>query len=210
MDLEKYLKTISIRWFFERTRRAGLSLLLLGVCTSLGCAWRPSFPDLSDLKLPKMPAIKLPKLPDLNPFNDDVGGPQPDETLGVTTIAGSSDVGEFPLRASSFYESLRNRRFNSILTYQDEYLREYFRDADDFDTYYADLTHSLQTAFISKTRPLNLKVQEFSQEEVGVAAVEILFIGDDSRALRPGETDFVRIDRWERHDGQWWLVPGKV
>ena len=75
MDLEKYLKTISIRWFFERTRRAGLSLLLLGVCTSLGCAWRPSFPDLSDLKLPKMPAIKLPKLPDLNPFNDDVGGP---------------------------------------------------------------------------------------------------------------------------------------
>lgn len=208
LDSDKNLAVIYLmRWFLNETRCLLLFALTLAVSVSIGCAWRPSLPKFPDFKFP---AIKLPNFPDLNPFNDEIGGPAPDESIAVEIVEGGSDVEGFQVRASSFYESLANRRFNSVITYTDESLRSYFRDSEEFDSYYSDLAFSLQAAFFSRSRPLRLKVREFSQEEIGVAAVEILFVGDDSRALRSGETDLVRIDRWERHDGEWWLVPGKV
>ena len=136
-----------MRRLLNETRYLPLFALVLAVSISVGCAWRPSLPKFPDFKFP---AIKLPSLPDLNPFNDEIGGPAPDESIAVEIIEGGSDVGNFQVRASSFYESLTNRRFNSIITYQDESLRSYFRDAEEFDSYYSALTFSLQGAFFFK------------------------------------------------------------
>jgi hypothetical protein len=35
-------------------------------------------------------------------------------------------------------------------------------------------------------------------------------VGENSLPLRFWETRLVREDRWERQDGQWWVVPGKL
>ena len=89
-------------------------------------------------------------------------------------------------------------------------LRAYFRDEDAFSDYYADFSYSLERAAFEQNRPLRLDVTEFSLEEAGVAQVEIVITGEDGKPLKYGETDYIRLDRWERHDGEWWLVPAKI
>jgi hypothetical protein len=175
-----------------------------------GCSWRPSMPELPDWKLPKIGLPDLPDLPDLNPFNNKPMGPAPDTSFGVAVLPAGGDVSRFHERAASFYSQLVNRRFNSILTYRDQALRAYFRDDDAFSDYYTDFSYSLELAAFEQNRPLRLDLTEFSLGEAGIAQVEILITGEDGKPLKYGETDYVRLDRWERHDGEWWLVPAKI
>ena len=116
---------------------------------------------------------------------------------------------EFHVRATAFYGRLARRRFDSIQTYQDEKLRDFFRTETAFADYYADLTSALSEAHFEKNRPIALAVVEFALEGPGRARVVTRFVGEDGRPLRRGEVELERSDRWERIDGAWWIVPGR-
>jgi hypothetical protein len=55
-----------------------------------------------------------------------------------------------------------------------------------------------------------VEVAEFVFEGPGRALVRVKLVGEDGMPLRPGETEVEREDRWERREGQWWIVPGKL
>ena len=47
--------------------------------------------------------------------------------------------------------------------------------------------------------------------ELPVAArVSVLMVGQNGRPLRWWTTRLLRDDRWERRDGRWWIIPGKL
>jgi hypothetical protein len=141
------------------------------------------------------------------PFGGDGPGPAPDLAQGLAVVEDPALV-EFYGRASAFYGRLAKRRFDSIQTYQDEVLRDYFRSEEAFADYYADLTSALVEAHFEKNRPLALEVLELALEGPGRARVSTRLLGQDGRPLRRGEVSLERTDRWERSDGVWWIVPG--
>ncbi len=113
-------------------------------------------------------------------------------------------------RAEGFYLRLAHRRFNTLETYSDNIMRDYFQSRDLFYDYYADLAEDLLEANFEKSRPSEVELLELRVETPERAAVLVRFRGDDGRPLRPGGTDLMRIDRWEWADGDWWLRPGKL
>ena len=132
--------------------------------------------------------------------------PPPGGSVAVDSEAALS----FHRRVETFYRRLIQRRFNALETFEDPMLRDYFRSPDLFFDYYADLAQALADAHFEKSRPLAFEVQEFVFEEAGRAQVQVRFIGEDGRPLRPGKTSLVRRDRWERAEGSWWIIPGKL
>jgi hypothetical protein len=116
---------------------------------------------------------------------------------------------EFYERASAFYGRLARRRFDSIETYQDEGLRDFFRSESAYADYYADLTSALVESHFEKNRPLALEVLELRLEGPGRARVITRIVGEDGRPLRPGHVQLERNDRWERSDGVWRIEPGR-
>jgi hypothetical protein len=118
-------------------------------------------------------------------------------------------VVEFYERAAAFYERLALRRFDSISTYQDPALRDFFASEADFADYYADLTGALVEAHFEKNRPLELEVLELRLEGPGRARVQTRMVGEDGRPLRPGKVQLERTDRWERREGAWRIAPGR-
>jgi hypothetical protein len=137
-------------------------------------------------------------------------GPQtrPDPSAGVEVVR-SDPVVEFYERASAFYDRMAQRRFNTLATYEDDSLRRYFRDEASFADYYADLADVLDRANFEKNRPLSLEVREFLVEGPGRARVRVRIRGNNSLPLRLRGAVVNREDRWERLDGDWWVVPGK-
>ena len=133
----------------------------------------------------------------------------PDFDYGVR-LAESEAILDFHARASDFYARLALRRFNARATYRDERLRAFFRDEGSFADYYASLARALDEADFERNRPLRLDVVEFHFDAPGRARVAVRMVGDDSRPLRWGERVLERQDRWERREGTWWLVPGKI
>ena len=113
-------------------------------------------------------------------------------------------------RVETFYRRLIQRRVNALETFEDPMLRDYFRSPDLFFDYYADLAQALADAHFEKSRPLAFEVQEFVFEDAGRAQVQVRFAGEDGRPLRPGKASLVRRDRWERAQGSWWIIPGKL
>lgn len=142
------------------------------------------------------------------PFGGDGPGPAPDPGQGLALVDDPA-VLEFYERASAFYARLPRRRFDSIQTYQDEGLRDFFRSDEAFADYYADLTGALVEAHFEKNRPLALEVLELRLLGPGRGIVETRFTGEDGRPLRSGDVQLERSDRWERSDGAWWIVPGR-
>jgi hypothetical protein len=142
------------------------------------------------------------------PFGGDGPGPAPDPAHGLALVDDPALI-EFNTRATAFYGRLTRRRFDSIQTYQDEGLRDFFRSQEAFDDYYADLTSALVDAHFEKNRPIALDVLEFALEGPGRARVSTRFVGEDGRPLRRGRVELERSDRWERVDGAWWIVPGR-
>ena len=116
----------------------------------------------------------------------------------------------FQSRADGFYLRLVRRRFNTLETFNDFILRDHFESLDLFYDYYADLAQALNEAHFDRSRPELIEVQDFAFEDARTARVQVRFRGLDGRPLRPGSTELLRVDRWERVGGTWWVRPGKL
>ena len=137
------------------------------------------------------------------------GGTIPAPPGRSTPVAPETAI-EFHRRAASFYPRLIQRRFNTLETFNDPILRAHFRSPDRFFDYYADLAESLSAAHFEKSRPKSVGVEEFVFEDADRVRVQVRFVGDDNRPLRPNEVVLIRLDRWERTEGRWWIAPGKL
>ncbi len=125
-------------------------------------------------------------------------------------IARDPSITLFYDRAMGFYTALNNRRVNSFMTYQDEFLRAAFRDHGQFSDYYAQLAESLREDRFERTEPFFVEVEEFFIDGPGRARARIHFRGDNSFPLRWWTVSHIREDRWEREGDEWWIVPGKL
>ena len=150
--------------------------------------------------LPDMPTISLPSIG---------GGDKGPARTSEVEVVDSSEVADFYARATEFYRRLEGRRFNSVASFRDAGLREYFGSDQSFSDYYADLADDLATASFERSVPLQTEVQEFLVDAPGRARVKIRIVGEDGRPLRFWATAMQREDRWERRDGRWWIVPGR-
>jgi len=128
---------------------------------------------------------------------------------GSVGVAGDYAL-EFLERTGIFYNRLLRRRFNTLETFNDTVLRDHFQTPDAFFDYYAELAQTLHEAQFERTRPLEARVEEFLFENRFQARVQVRFLGEDRRPLRPGTAALIRVDRWERVDGRWWIQPGKL
>jgi len=142
------------------------------------------------------------------PFGGADPEPAPDTSHGIELVDDAAVV-EFYARANAFYGRLARRRFDSIETYQDEALRDFFGSEAAYADYYADLTGALVEAHFEKNRPLALEVLELRLEGPGRGRVQTRITGEDGRPLRPGTVHLDRTDRWERVDGRWRIEPAR-
>ena len=127
---------------------------------------------------------------------------------GSVGVAGEYAL-EFLQRTRTFYVRLIQRRFNTLETFNDPALRDHFQTPDDFFDYYADLAQNMDEAHFERSRPEAVAIEEFLFENRFRARVQVRFLGRDDRPLRTGKTALIRLDRWERVDGRWWIRPGK-
>lgn len=134
-----------------------------------------------------------------------IPGP-PDGGVAVTPEVALS----FHERALGFYRRLVQRRFNTLETFNDRRLRQHFRTLDGFYDYYADVADRLHDAHFEKSRPVQVAIEEFVFDEPGAVRVQVRFVGNDDRPLRPTRTTLIRLDLWEFSDGNWWVAPGKL
>lgn len=172
----------------------------MAVATSQsGCA-RPSW-----LKLPSMP--DLPDLPTIS--LPSIGGDDGPARMSEVEVVNSTEVADFYARATEFYRRLQGRRFNSVASFRDAGLREYFGNEQSFSDYYADLADDLATASFERSVPLQTEVQEFLVDAPGRARVKVRIVGENGKPLRFWATAMDREDRWERRDGRWWIIPGR-
>lgn len=132
-----------------------------------------------------------------------------DPAFGVEELSAGPAV-DFQLRASGFYSRLTRRRFNTLATFSDPQLRGHFRSDGQFADYYADLAQALSDASFERNRPLSADVEEFVFDGPGHATVRLRLVGENAKPLRWWSTAVEREDRWERVDGEWWIVPGKL
>ncbi len=133
----------------------------------------------------------------------------PKPPSGSVGVAGGYAI-DFLQRTETFYQTLIRRRFNTLETFNDRVLRDHFQTPDDFFDYYADLAQSLQMARFDRSRPTNVEIEEFLFENRFIAQVQVRFVGNSSRPLDPRRSVLIRLDRWERVNGRWWIAPGKL
>jgi hypothetical protein len=177
-----------------------LGIAVAIVSAQVGCA-RPSW-----LRMPSMP--ELPEMPLISLPSWGGGGDGPARSSEVEIVS-SNEVTNFYERASEFYRRLEGRRFNSIASFRDAGLREYFGSEASFVDYYADLADELATASFERSVPLQTDVQEFLVDAPGRARVKVRIVGEDGRPLRFWATSIRREERWERREGRWWIIPGR-
>lgn len=151
----------------------------------------------------------MPSLPSVDvPFTgSDEPAVAPAAESAVVVLEASPEL-EFYQRASQFYERLTGSRFNSLSTFRDPNLREYFESEESFSDYFADLAQDLADAHFARNQPVSSAVEEFSVDGPGKARVRTRIVGDNGRPLRFWSTSLVREDRWERRNGRWWIIPG--
>ena len=136
-------------------------------------------------------------------------GPVPEPLTGSVPVSPAASLA-FYMQASEFYDGLVQRRFNTLETFNDPLLRGQFQSESRFFDYYADLADSLNQADFERSRPVRVDIQDFIFENPWLVHVQLRFVGEDDRPLRPNKTTLGRLDRWERVDGQWWLAPEKL
>ena len=136
-------------------------------------------------------------------------GPVPEPPGGSVAVSPETSL-SFYLQADAFYSRLIQRRFNTLETFNDPVLRDRFRTQNRFFDYYADLAQSLHDAHFERSRPIQLDIQGFVFESSQLVRVQVRFVGEDNRPLRPNKVALVRLDQWERADGRWWMTPGKL
>jgi hypothetical protein len=143
------------------------------------------------------------------PFGGGEKAPRGDPSYGVAVVSNEAVI-EFYERAVFFYSRLARRRFNTLATFRDELLRDFFRSESAFSDYYADLADAMEVSHFEQNRPLSLDVVEFAVDGPGSARVTTRIVGNNGLPLRFWKTRLDRVDRWERVEGTWWIVPGKL
>jgi hypothetical protein len=136
-------------------------------------------------------------------------GPVPEPLTGSVPVSPAASLA-FYMQASEFYQGLVQRRFNTLETFNDPLLRNQFQTESRFFDYYADLANSLNEADFERSRPVAAEVQDFIFENPWLVHVQVRFVGEDDRPLRPNKTSLGRLDRWERVDDRWFLAPEKL
>jgi hypothetical protein len=129
---------------------------------------------------------------------------------GGSVVVASQTAFDLQRRASGFYLRLQQRRFNSLETYHDFIMRGHFKTPELFLDYYADLAEGLVDAHFERGKPIHVEVEQFLFEDAQTARVQVRFVGEDDRPLRPGHVSLVRVDRWQFTDGAWWIRPERV
>jgi len=109
-----------------------------------------------------------------------------------------------------FYERVTARRFNSLATYEDPALREFFRSQEAFSDYYAALAEALVRANFEYNRPTAVRLDSMVRTGPNRVEIRVYFRGENAKPLRFWSTGLVRTDRWEFAAGRWWVVPGKL
>jgi hypothetical protein len=155
------------------------------------------------------PGVGCSSVRSLWPFSEKAAAPLGDPSHGIEMVSNEAVV-DFYERAVFFYSRLARRRFNTLATYRDELLRDFFRSEIAFSDYYADLAEAMENSHFEQNRPLSLDVVEFVVEGPGSARVNTRIVGENGLPLRFWETRLDRVDRWERVEGTWWIVPGKL
>ncbi len=113
--------------------------------------------------------------------------------------------------AGIFYQRLAHRRVNSIATFNDPALREFFRTDEAFADYYADLVQRLDIEHFEANRPNEIDLVSMHVEETADRVVAVIeFRGDNSLPLRFWSVGYSRRDVWERSEDRWWIIPGKL
>lgn len=112
--------------------------------------------------------------------------------------------------SQAFYTRIINRRFNSIATFHDPALRELFASPEAFNDYFAALADALGEANFEALRPTQLSVEQLEALEQDVVLVTVRYRGRNSLPLRFWSVELVQTDRWERAQGRWWIIPGKL
>jgi len=186
----------------RRLRRVLGSLLAAG---AFGCASVPSWMQVENWHAPSisMPDLHMPS------FGKGDGKAAPAPQGGVEVVTGGPEA-EFNNKAVAFYQRLEGRRFDSIASYRDPGLREYFENEQTFSEYFANLAQDLVEAHFEHNAPLSTDVQEFTVEGPGRAHVRVRIQGDNGLPMRFWSTSLTREDRWERRDGKWLIIPGRA
>lgn len=166
-------------------------MLLVGALAVAGCSSRPGW-------------LRFPGVPFAGSAEPAVA-PAPDS--GVVVVEASPEL-DFYQRASQFYERLTGSRFNSLSTFRDPNLREHFESEESFSDYFADLAQDLADAHFERAQPISAVVEEFSVDGPGQARVRTRIVGENGKPLRFWSTSLIRVDRWERRGGRWWIIPG--
>lgn len=132
-------------------------------------------------------------------------GPPPE----VTGVAGPG-VREVELLSRIFYVRITDRRFNSLSTFYDPALRELFMSPEAFADYFAALADALTLAHFEALRPHAVEILRLEVHGENVVLVTHRYRGENSLPLRFSSVELERVDRWERTDGRWFVIPGKL
>lgn len=131
--------------------------------------------------------------------------------LGEESFAAFGPPPERLLRmAEVFYGRVSNRRFNSIATFQDPGLREFFVSQESFADYFADLVQAFVDNHFEQNRADQYRIESVVMQSPDSALVTVHFRGENSQPLRWWTVTLLRRDQWEQRDGRWLVLPGKV
>lgn len=195
----------------RRSRLDGASLgaLVLLVFGVMGCANSNSNATLLErLRGEPRRTVEQTPLPDIA-----LTVARIDDDLAQSTFAEADQrsLARLSQLADIFYQRLAHRRLNSIATFHDPALREFFRSEEAFADYYADLVQDLGESNFEANRPQQIDLESLHVEEAANRAVAVVkFVGDNSLPLRFWSVDYSRRDVWERSDDRWWIIPGKL
>ena len=112
--------------------------------------------------------------------------------------------------AELFYDRVTARRFDSLATFEDPALREFFRSDEAFADYYAAFAEALTRANFESNRPTAVELDSMVRTGPTRVRVTVRFQGENALPLRWWSTRTQREDVWDFQDGRWWILPGKV
>lgn len=195
----------TLRQVPSRNSLFGVVVCMTIASLSLGCATPSWLKALGEEKPKVVEAIQLPE------FTLELGSLD-------TSLAGSdfeagdrASLTRLSQLAEIFYERLAHRRVNSISTYHDPALREFFRSEEAFADYYADLVQALDIAHFEANRPREIALESLHVEQAADRAVAVVrFVGNNALPLRFWSVDYARRDVWQRSGDRWWIIPGKL
>ncbi len=120
------------------------------------------------------------------------------------------EIDAFALRIERFYRSIARRPLDAYATFEDENLRAFFNDPNEFEDYYAALANQVRRAKLRNARADEVRVREFRFEGDELARVDVLIVGRHERAFRVRDIVIERTDTWRRSGDTWFLRPGRL